>query len=35
LFELDLIADRDLEISREFEEDTAKLEPRLDLAVAY
>lgn len=35
LFELDAIADRDLELSPDFEEDTATLEPRLDLALAY
>ncbi|MGH8503080.1 MAG: alginate export family protein [Gammaproteobacteria bacterium] len=35
LFELDFIADRDLELRREFEEDVATLEPRLDVALAY
>jgi alginate production protein len=35
LFELDLIADRDLDLDPGFESDLTSLEPRLDLALAY
>jgi alginate production protein len=35
LFELDLLADRDLDLDTRFEEDLVTVEPRLDLALAY